>query len=272
MANKCLELRYFPWAWTVADIEVIPKPGNAPPKSYRPIGLLSVLSKTVEVTLVVRLQWHVLPKPQATHGFKPQLLSRSSNIRAACWKRGQKEYFRRVEEDADRALAHVHCWRIKNKLRLSPPKTNLMVLTKKVKYDDPVVHINDEQISLVGEIRLIGLTIDRKLMFIPYVATICKKITNIYKDIARAIKVSWSLGPEIKRIIYIAVIVSIVLYASCVWAPTTRKLGVQKTLNTVQHSVPLKVCRAHRTVSLHSVLIHSRLFPLDIRGEKRSAV
>ncbi|GBP96405.1 RNA-directed DNA polymerase from mobile element jockey [Eumeta japonica] len=54
MANKCLELGYFPRAWKVAAIKVIPKPGRktARPKSYRPIGLLPVLGKTVERMLV----------------------------------------------------------------------------------------------------------------------------------------------------------------------------------------------------------------------------
>ncbi|GBP23609.1 Putative 115 kDa protein in type-1 retrotransposable element R1DM [Eumeta japonica] len=76
MANKCLELGYFPRAWKVAAIKVIPKPGKedyARPKSYRPIGLLPVLGKTVERMLVGRLQWHSMPKLQATqNGFTPQ--------------------------------------------------------------------------------------------------------------------------------------------------------------------------------------------------------
>ncbi|GBP00885.1 Retrovirus-related Pol polyprotein from type-1 retrotransposable element R1 [Eumeta japonica] len=76
MANKCLELGYFPRAWKVAAIKVILKPGKedyARPKSYRPIGLLPVLGKTVERMLVGRLQWHLMPKLQATqYGFTPQ--------------------------------------------------------------------------------------------------------------------------------------------------------------------------------------------------------
>ncbi|GBP00872.1 RNA-directed DNA polymerase from mobile element jockey [Eumeta japonica] len=63
-------------AWKVAAIKVIPKPGKddyARPKSYRPIGLLPVLGKTVERMLVGRLQWHLMPKLQATqYGFMPQ--------------------------------------------------------------------------------------------------------------------------------------------------------------------------------------------------------
>ncbi|GBP60479.1 Putative 115 kDa protein in type-1 retrotransposable element R1DM [Eumeta japonica] len=119
-----------------------------------------------------------------------------------------------------------------------------MVLTKKLKYDDPVVHMNGEQISSVGEIRLLGLTIDKKLTFIPHVAKACKKAANIYKGLARAAKATWGLSPEIVRTIYITVIEPIVLYASCAWTLATRKLGV---------------------LSLHSALILSRLLPLDIR-------
>ncbi|GBP65862.1 Putative 115 kDa protein in type-1 retrotransposable element R1DM [Eumeta japonica] len=114
-----------------------------------------------------------------------------------------------IEEDANRALARVHCWGVRNKLRFAPSKTNSMMLTKKLKYDDPVVHMNGEQISLVGEIRLLGLIIDRKLTFVPHVAKACKKATNIYKGLTRAARsglTTWGLSPEVVRTIYITVI------------------------------------------------------------------
>ncbi|GBP77958.1 hypothetical protein EVAR_83206_1 [Eumeta japonica] len=52
-----------------------------------------------------------------------------------------------IEEEANRALARVHCWRARNKMIFAPLKNNLMMLIKKLKYDDPVVHMNGEQIS-----------------------------------------------------------------------------------------------------------------------------
>ncbi|GBP10181.1 Retrovirus-related Pol polyprotein from type-1 retrotransposable element R1 [Eumeta japonica] len=154
-----------------------------------------------------------------------------------------------IEEEANRALARVHYRGIRNKLRFTPSKTNSMVLTKKLKYDDPVVHMNGEQISLVGEIRLLGLTIDRKLTFIPHDAKTCKKAINIYKGLARAANVTWGLSLEV--------------------APATEKLDVRKMFEPVQHIVAFKACRAHRTVSLHSALILLRLLPLDIRELER---
>ncbi|GBO98333.1 hypothetical protein EVAR_84197_1 [Eumeta japonica] len=68
MANKCLELGYFPRAWKVAAIKVIPKPGKddyARPKSYRPIGL-PCAGQNSGKDAGRRLQWHLMPKLQAT--------------------------------------------------------------------------------------------------------------------------------------------------------------------------------------------------------------
>ncbi|GBP39052.1 hypothetical protein EVAR_89274_1 [Eumeta japonica] len=82
----------------------------------------------------------------------------------------------------------MHYWGIKNKLRFAPSKTKLMVLTKKLKYDDLVVYINGDQLSLVGEVRLLELIIDKKLMCASGVAKTCKKATKIYKDIDKSAK------------------------------------------------------------------------------------
>ncbi|GBP81474.1 RNA-directed DNA polymerase from mobile element jockey [Eumeta japonica] len=63
IANKCLSLGHFPKQWKVVHSAAFRKPGRKDythPKSYRLIGLLSVLRKIVEKLLVYRLQWHVL--------------------------------------------------------------------------------------------------------------------------------------------------------------------------------------------------------------------
>ncbi|GBP08074.1 Putative 115 kDa protein in type-1 retrotransposable element R1DM [Eumeta japonica] len=288
------------------------------------MGLLPVLGKTVERMLVGRLQWHLMPRLQATqYGFIPQrgtedalydlmtyiyielnlkkiVLMVSLDIEGAfdnAWwpalkaqllayncpvnlygmakgylrdrragptfwnlildslELGELGVYVQVFADdvvphvlravgfvdrgeANRALARALLGS-QNK-RFAPSKTNSTVLTRKLKYDDPVVHMNGEKISLVGEIRLLGLIIDRKLTFVPHVAKACKKAINIYKGLTRAARATWGLSPEVVTNIYITVIEPVVLVA-------------------------LKACRAHHTVSLHSALILSRLLPLDIR-------
>lgn len=47
IVNSCLKLQYFPDRWKIAKVIPIPKPGkpSEDPNSYRPISLLSSLSK-----------------------------------------------------------------------------------------------------------------------------------------------------------------------------------------------------------------------------------
>lgn len=76
IANKCLQLSYFPKAWKIAHVIILRKPGKedyTQPKSYRPIGLLSVLGKIVEKLKVCRLQWHLQPTlSKRQYGFTQQ--------------------------------------------------------------------------------------------------------------------------------------------------------------------------------------------------------
>lgn len=76
LANKCLHLSYFPKPWKVAHVIILRKPGKedyTQPKSYRPIGLLSILGKIVEKLKVCRLQWHIQPTlSKRQYGFTPQ--------------------------------------------------------------------------------------------------------------------------------------------------------------------------------------------------------
>ncbi|GBP72191.1 Putative 115 kDa protein in type-1 retrotransposable element R1DM [Eumeta japonica] len=146
-----------------------------------------------------------------------------------------------LEAETNRALAHVKDWGDRNKFRFEPLKTNGMVLTKKIKFDVPIIRMGNTEIVLVDEIRLLGLTIDNRLTFMPHVAKACKKAANIYKDIARAAKATKGLSPEIVTTIYVAVMEPIVMYASCAWAPAARKLGIRKILDTLQRSIALKV-------------------------------
>eukprot|EP00102_Acyrthosiphon_pisum_P013028 XP_008182429.1 PREDICTED: RNA-directed DNA polymerase from mobile element jockey-like [Acyrthosiphon pisum] len=62
--NGCLKLCYFPTAWKRAIVVSIPKTGKDPlkPDSYRPIALLSSISKIYEKVVLYELQKHLTDK------------------------------------------------------------------------------------------------------------------------------------------------------------------------------------------------------------------
>lgn len=379
MANRCLSLSHFPKQWKVAHVCILRKPGKddyTSPKSYRPIGLLSVLGKIVEKLLVGRLQWHFLPTLNTNqYGFMPQrgtedaLYALIGHLRAeikakkivllisldiegafdnAWWpalkrqmvvKNCPKNIYalvasyledRKIRVNYARAtsekgttkgcvqgsiagptfwnlildsLLHkmasmgVYCqafaddvvlvfsdfstgplqqtandtldkvseWGVQNKLRFAAHKTNAMVLTRKLKYDVPVLHMSGTQLNLVKEVKLLGLTIDSKLTFNAHVSATCKRAADIYKQLACAAKVTWGLNREIIRTIYVSVIEPIVMYAASAWAPAAEKLMTRNQFDSLQRGFAQKICKAYRTVSLTSALVLSGQLPLDLR-------
>lgn len=76
LANKCLELGYFPKIWKEATVVLLKKPGKTDytkPKAYRPIGLLPVMGKILEKILINRIKWHIIPSLNPKqYGFMPQ--------------------------------------------------------------------------------------------------------------------------------------------------------------------------------------------------------
>ncbi|GBP96046.1 hypothetical protein EVAR_63145_1 [Eumeta japonica] len=115
-----------------------------------------------------------MPKLQATqYGFTPQRGTEDAlyNLMTYIHKESKaKKIVLMVSLDIEGAFDKAcathwssrHCWRVRgllrfagkfeDKLRFALSKTNSMVLTKKLKYDDPVVHINGLSPSGKGDI------------------------------------------------------------------------------------------------------------------------
>lgn len=73
--NCCLSLSYFPSKWKEAKVVAILKPKKplSQPISYRPISLLSSISKILEKVILVRLKRHIEANnviPNHQHGFR----------------------------------------------------------------------------------------------------------------------------------------------------------------------------------------------------------
>lgn len=170
-----------------------------------------------------------------------------------------------IEQQANNTLDMIVEWGKRNKLNFAAQKTNAMLFTKKLKYEPPNLVMSGVRLSLVEEVKLLGLLLDRRLNFNAHVKAQCKKAADIYKQVACAAKVTWGLNSEITRTIYVAVVEPIIMYASSVWAQAVDLEKNKSHLNTIQRGFAQKICKSYRTVSLKSALALSGLLPLDLR-------
>ncbi|GJQ75498.1 hypothetical protein Trydic_g17585 [Trypoxylus dichotomus] len=77
ICNAMLRLRHFPTNWKLADVAMIPKPGQAAnwPQNYRPISLLPVMGKIAERIILRRLKDEVEDLeiiPDSQFGFRSE--------------------------------------------------------------------------------------------------------------------------------------------------------------------------------------------------------
>ncbi|CAG9135416.1 unnamed protein product [Plutella xylostella] len=173
-----------------------------------------------------------------------------------------------LERITNEALEAVSEWGKRAKMKFAAHKTQAMVVTRRLKYDLPQMRLNGVEISLSGEVTVLGLTIDRNLNFLSHLNKVCGKAMARFQMVSRAARATWGLNADILRLLYIAIIEPTVLYAACVWAPIARCRYARTVLDRVTRAFAIRISKAHRTTSLTSAVLLARVFPLDLRAEE----
>ncbi|GBP81628.1 hypothetical protein EVAR_74890_1 [Eumeta japonica] len=113
MANKCLELEYFPWTWKMAAI-----------KAWWTALKTQLLAFNYPVNLYSMVRGYLLDREVI-------VLYTGEESKRETLKGLYTGWASTIEEDAMGALACVNCWEVRNELRFAPAKTNSMMLTKR---------------------------------------------------------------------------------------------------------------------------------------------
>lgn len=177
-----------------------------------------------------------------------------------------------VETRMNHALDRVFTWGVGNKLRFAAHKTQAMVVTRKLRYVVPSLEMGGTPIDLGKSIKVLGLVIDCNLNFGQHLDQTIKKASGLYRMVATAARAQWGLNSDIVRLIYLAVVEPTILYGASVWGDAVLKKTYRRRLDRIQRYFAIAIAKSHRTVSLNSSTLLSRILPLDLRVQEQKGL
>lgn len=168
-----------------------------------------------------------------------------------------------LQQITNKALHIITQWGESVKLCFGPTKTKLITFTPKSKTAE--ITMAGEKLKFEKEIKLLGVTIDAKLLFNSHVNNVIGKATRIFNRLCLYCRPTWGAHPENVRIIYRQVIEPIVTYAAGIWGHVAQKKGVRRKLLSMQRGFAIKINKSFRTTSTIAAISLAQLTPLDLK-------
>ncbi len=136
------------------------------------------------------------------------------------------------------ALKKVGEWGDQHGLTFNPNKTNVVLFTKKQqrKLAKPCLELNGKKLEYSDEMKYLGITIHRSLLWTDHVRERIKKCGYVLSRLRRVVGRDWGLTPDKLWWIYTAIVRPKLSYGSLVWAHDLG-IGVIKSLNKLQRMI-----------------------------------
>ena len=170
----------------------------------------------------------------------------------------------RLEE----SLAVANNWFIKNRLKINPRKTE-MILIKSRRLNTDVhfsVNFDNSFIEPSHSVKILGVTVDSCLSWEPHVSALVRRCYGLLIGLART---RYRLPAQTKRLLIEALVFPHIRYCLSVWGSctATQKRRVQKALNFAARIIANAGYRDHVTPLLHELgwlRIEGMIFEHDV--------
>ena len=133
-----------------------------------------------------------------------------------------------VQDAANRALSIINQWGSSVKLTFSPGKTKAVAFTHQAART--IISMSSVQIPFENSFKLLGVTIDSKLNFVPHVRIVLGKASIIFKNLCKFVRPTWGVHAENVRTIYKQVIKPIITYAAEIWGQVVQLDYIKREL------------------------------------------
>ena len=168
-----------------------------------------------------------------------------------------------IKGRAQKVLNIASNWAHNQELEFSSKKTEVVLFTNKRKPDLGTLRLNGRQLEISKEATVLGVTLDSKLTWKPYITRIARKATAALLQCRQKVDRAWGLIPTSMRWIYTAMIRPVITYACTSWVGGVNKKYLEKKLSRVQRLACLMISSAFPSTPTGALEMVLNIMPIN---------
>lgn len=173
-----------------------------------------------------------------------------------------------IENIANETLRLTKEWSDENDLQFSVKKCKFLIIGKDYQKRPPTIKLGNISLKNVKELKILGVTFDSKLSFLPHLKIVQNKVNNVTVAISRFSGHNWGMSPKQLQAIYTRALERIIIYGSPVWY--SDRTDVKGKLRAIQRTPLLKISKAFRTIPNLALNIVCNIPPIQVTIEKEN--
>lgn len=178
-----------------------------------------------------------------------------------------------LEQNLHLAITTLEEWAESVKLTFSARKTKAKFLKRTLSMArPPTLRIGGRPVRFYEQVVYLGVTLDRRLSFLPHVKDVCLRARTLFGKVLRLIRLEYGVQPSVNTILYRTVFCPIVQYAQRAWQHRIGHSHAKKALRVSQRSVLLSMAGAYRTVSFQALTVILGQAPIDMVIQEHHAI
>lgn len=129
------------------------------------------------------------------------------------------------------------------------------------------IPFGNENITSAETVRYLGLIVDRRRNYWAHVQTVAGKSESLYSRLRAATSADWGVRQATSLVIYKAVFLPRITYASEIWRNGAKTRRAERLLGSKQRRALLAITGAYRTASTDALQVIAGQLPLDLEIE-----